>query len=201
MNKLIAISGFPGSGKTRLMYELSERIQMAFLEYDHYQDITSHPVEEVLSWMNGEADYSQFFIPKLADDLQKLKLGESIIEPVTDRKIEPQGNIFFVTLLGREHRDTGQHIDTLVWLDVELDVALARNIGSFNHSFLSGGQQQEIKNYLQWLDGYLDNYLGLVREMLLAQRQKIRQSADIIIDANVTPDELASRLMDELSLT
>ncbi len=201
MNKVIAISGPPGSGKTSLMFELSKRIPGAFMDYDNYQNITEHSARGISSWMQEGADYSDFVIPALAEDLRRLKTGESVIEPDTDREIAPQDHIFFETPLGREHKETGRLIDVLVWIDVPLDVALARNIKAFNELFLSHDHLKQLKDDLGWLDTYLANYLQHTRAMLISQRQKIKKTSDIIIDGETTLELMTDQFIGVLSLS
>jgi uridine kinase len=200
MNKVIAISGFPGSGKTSLMLELSKRIPGALLYYDNYQSITEHSIDEISAWMREGADYNDFIIPALAKDLGKLKMGENIIEPGTNRSINAQEYILFETPLGREHKDSGRFIDISVWIDLPLDVALARNLKMFNKIFLSHEEISLIKDDLDWLDMYLTNYLEQVRTMLIAQRKKLIKSADIILEGETTLELMTSNIMDALSL-
>jgi len=178
---------------------LSERISGVFLQYDHYQTITERPVHEVSSWMQDGADYNDFVIPKLAEDICKLKQGESISEAGSNRVLNSADYILFETPLGREHQESGQYIDVLVWIEVPLDVALARNLKSFNNIFLSHEHLQQLKDDLGWMDMYLANYLEHVRSMLISQREKLINSADIILDGETTLDSMTSDLMKVLS--
>jgi uridine kinase len=173
----------------------------AFLEYDNYQTITERPVHEISNWMREGADYNDFIIPALAEDLGKLKIGENIIEAGTNRSITAKEYIFFETPLGREHKETGQFIDISIWIDLPLDVALARNLKLFNNIFLSHEEVNQIKDDLVWLDMYLTNYLEHVRKMLLAQREKLKNSADIILDGETTLELMTSNIIDALSLS
>lgn len=199
MNKVIAISGPPGSGKTSLMLELRKCIPAAFLEYDNYQKITERSVQEISNLLKDGADYDDFVIPLLAEDLRRLKTGESVIEPNTGRTIDAEAFIFFETPFAREHKESGRHIDVSVWIDVPLDVALARNLRAYNQIFLSHDHLEQVRDDLNWLDVYLANYLEHVRAMLISQHRKLRKSADIIIDGEMTLELMASKLMHELS--
>jgi uridine kinase len=199
MNQVIAISGFPGAGKSSLMSNLSEHISAVLLQYDDYQTITERPVEEISSWMQEGADYNDFVIPKLAEDLGKLKTGESITYSASNQIISPADYIIFETPLGREHEASGYYIDVLVWIELPLDVALARNLKSFNNIFLMHEHVQQLKDDLSWMDMYLVNYVEHVRSMLILQRDRLMNSADIIIDGEATLEAMTTELLKALS--
>jgi uridine kinase len=200
MNKVIAISGFPGSGKSTLMYELSRRVSGACLDYDRYQRVTDRPIEEITRWLRDGADYNELVVPGLAEDLRRLKSGMQVTERGTGREVPARQYIFLETPLGREHRPTSQFIDVVLWLDVPLDVALARNIRAFTSNFLNHETGSEYSNDLMWLESYLTNYIEHVREMLLLQYEKIGKTADVIVNACGRADAVLIEALSRLNL-
>ena len=200
MNKVIAISGHPGSGKSSLAHELCKRMPGVYLDYDNYQNITDHPVHEVNHWMQQGADYDNFVIPALAADLYRLKSGKSVNLPDNRTVIQPREYIFFETPLGRAHKEFGRQIDILIWLDVPMDVALARNVKAFTGIFLKNSAIENYAGDLQWLESYLANYLEHIREMLLLQYEKIARTADIIVNAEAGIDRVATDTIEKLAV-
>lgn len=171
----------------------------ACLDYDHYQNITNRSVGEMNNWMQESADYDDFVIPSLAEDLCRLKNGKSIQLPDGRTTIEPREYIFFETPLGREHKQSGQYIDVLIWLDIPLDVALARNIRAFTKIFMQNGETGNFSKDLHWLDTYLANYIEHIRPMLLLQYDKVASSADITLNADAGIDSVAAEAVLKLS--
>ena len=84
--------------------------------------------------------------------------------------------------LGREHAETAPLIDFLIWIDLPLDVALARKLHELTSRALRSPALDEHGRALGWLNGYLDSYLAVVREVLVVQHNRVRPRADLIID-------------------
>ena len=99
-------------------------------------------------------------------------------------------SIVIETQFGRAHRATGALIDFSIWIDVPLEVALARKVKAFTAAALAG-EPSSAHERLQWLDGYLAGYLALVRRLLLVQAEKVRPQADLVIDGGGDPAALA----------
>ena len=76
-------------------------------------------------WLARGADYDELPLGSLAADLARLKQGAP---PVGSERTRPL--ILFDTLVGRAHAATAPLIDRLVWIDIPLDIALARKIGA-----------------------------------------------------------------------
>ncbi|HOG08375.1 MAG: hypothetical protein M0P04_01585 [Syntrophales bacterium] len=182
---VIGIAGPAGAGKTSLVRALAERLDDAVvIHYDHYERATQEPMDRLAQWIRAGADVNDIRLPELARDLGALKRGEPVINPVTRMELTPRRHIIFETPLGREHRETGRHIDLLLWVDVPLDVALARKIREFASVVLARGDPRNIQDFLAWLHTYLENYLGGIHDLMDLQRERIRANADRIIDGN-----------------
>jgi len=121
--------------------------------------------------MKNGANYNQLIILQLGEDLAKLKSGKSVIEPLKNIEISPAKFLLFETPFGREHFDSGQHINMLFWIDVPFDIALARNIKEFTSIFIKENNMNANRKNLIWLNNYLEYYVNNVREMLELQRK------------------------------
>ena len=183
MSHVIAIAGHPGAGKTSLVQGLLQAMgETSAIYMDSYETMTRTPIGEIAQWMENGADIDAFAFPQLEQDLQRLKQGTAVIEPRTSREVSPCKYILFETQFGRAHRATGQHVDLLVWIDTPLDIALARVVRALTASFLREQKPERLPERLQWLQAYLDNYLGTVRSLMAMQKQKVAASADVIVD-------------------
>ena len=195
MTEIIAISGYPGSGKSSLRLALSERLSCDYIDYDDYQHVTQSAVDEIAGLMQDGSNYDALVIPQLVSHLALLKHGEKINGNNGERTIIPGDVIIFETPLGREHTATGAFIDTQIWVDVPLDIALARNLRVFLADPGVGRQQPR----RDWIINYLENYLAYVRDMLILQRQRVSNSADLVVDGSRPLEDVVSEIMNYLS--
>ena len=183
MAYVVSISGPPGSGKTSLMTALEARLgDVACIEFDRYERLTDQPLGEIIEWMNAGADIDKLSIPGLGSDLAALKRGEQVAVPSTQEVIEPASTILFETQFGRRHNDSGQYIDLSLWIDVPLDIALARKVKQITTELSRAENHEAIRHHAGWLLGYLDMYESGTRTLLRMQREQVRTSADVFID-------------------
>ncbi len=183
--RVIGIAGPAGAGKTSLVHALAERLEDAVaIHYDHYERATREPMDRLAQWIQAGADVNDIRLPELARDLDALKRGEPVINPLTRMELTPRRHIIFETPLGREHRETGRYIDLMLWIDVPLDVALARKVREFASVVLARGDPGHFQDFLAWLHTYLENYLGGIHDLMDLQRERICSKADRIIDGN-----------------
>ncbi|KQQ31331.1 uridine kinase [Methylobacterium sp. Leaf123] len=193
---VLAVSGPPGSGKTTLSHALSERFGGApVLAYDAYEEITGWPPERVSAWLADGAPLDAVPVPGLTEDLARLRRGE----PVPDRerggtlrlsRRAARPVIVLDTLLGRAHPGTGAQIDHLVWLDLPLDVALARKLRSFTGE--ARRDPPAAAGFLAALDAYLGRYETLLHPTYALQRKRVRPAADQILGAGTLAEHLAA---------
>ena len=197
MSHVITVASIIGGGKTSFVKAIAERLRDATtIHYDHYERATEKSVDNLIQWMRNGADFNDFVIPRLPEDLEKLKLGESVFDPLTGIEIRPNKYIIFEMPLGKEHRLTAAYIDLLIWIEIPLDIALARKIKEFTGSFLR--EQVNHKDYIVWLDRYLDNYLNIVRNVLQIQKEKVSINADIIINGEGDLETMVQQATDEI---
>ncbi|MDQ1330729.1 MAG: hypothetical protein QG578_994 [Thermodesulfobacteriota bacterium] len=199
MNHVIAVAAPIGGGKTALVKAIANRLDdSATIFFDHYEKITESPVQDLEKWIAKGASFDDFTVPGLADDLKKLKRGESLFNPLTKTNTGPARYILFEMPLGKEQNETAGYIDLLIWIDIPPDIALAQKLKEFTGDFLAGVIDPNPEKLVAWMDEYLDNYLKVVRKVLQIQQQKVSRNADIIIDGMMDIDAMALRATKEI---
>jgi len=183
MSYVIAVSGYPGAGKTSLVLGLLDVLgDAAPIHMDSYERITTAPMEDIARWLRDGADIDAFEFPQLSEDLLRLKQGLPLEDRLSKRTFSDSKYILFETQFGRAHRKTGQHIDLQIWIDVHRDIALARNMRALVTGFLGENQPEKLASRMHWLESYLGNYLGTVSALLEMQHQRVAGSAEIVVD-------------------
>lgn len=196
---VIGVAGAAGAGKTSLARGLVGALADAVaIHMDDYQRITRQPTRKIMQWMERGADFDEFSIPLLGDHLDKLKRGESVIDPVTMREIPSRRYVVFETHFGRRHRATGRHIDLLVWIDTPLDVALARNLKDLVRPLLTQPNPEPGRELLVRLHDYLESYLGDVRRLVLLQKETVGADADVTVDGSEDLSRVVDRTCHEI---
>ena len=194
MGRVIAVSGPPGAGKSSLVQALAAVLpDSTAIQFDHYERMTRQPIEEVRRWMDEGADIERLPVPGLGEALAALKQGHAVLDPTANKQIEAAQNILFETQFGRAHSPTGRHVDFLAWIDTPLDIALARKIRQFARE-LDSRDPAEAAAFGDWLSAYLDNYLGVVGNLLRFQRDKVAAQADIVVDGLLPPETQAREI-------
>ena len=109
----------------------------------------------------------------------------------------PRNYVVFEMPLGREYSATAPLIDLLIWVDVPLDVALARKLKEFTGSFLSR-RQHAPQEFVVWVDNYLDHYLTAIRDVLCIQEARVRANADVVVDGRNSLEAMVQQAMQEI---
>lgn len=199
MSYVIAVAAPIGGGKTALVKAISNRLDnSAVIFFDHYEKMTESPVQDLEKWVEMGASFNDFSVPRLADDLKKLREGKSVINPITKTGVGPSRYIIFEMPLGKEYKETEGYIDLLIWVEIPLDIALARKLKEFTGDFLSGSDDPNPGKFIIRMDKYIGNYLKVVRKVLLIQKQKVSRNADIIIDGMMDIDSMALKATREI---
>jgi thymidylate kinase len=191
---VVGIAGPVGAGKSTLVEGLAARIgDAAVLSFDRYERITEQPIERIRLWMQNGADLDEMEIPGLARDLQALKEGRAVADPLTGAPVPARQVILFETQFGRRHAATGRHIDLMVWIDTPLDLALARKVRQFT-SELDPRDDKAARDFGPWLREYLGNYLDVVGGLLRIQRETVGAGADLVLDGQRDPQALQAEV-------
>lgn len=196
---LVGVAGPPGAGKTALVQGLSAAMHdSTAIHMDSYEQMTRATPEHVQRWLQDGADIDEFEMPRLPEDLALLRSGTPVSEPGTGAEIPPRKYILFETQFGRAHRATGSGIDLLIWVDTPLDVALARNLLAFTATFLREPRSQVLEERMHWLHDYIDQYLRMVRPLMVLQRDRVAAGADLVVDGLLPIPELIEQTKQEI---
>lgn len=90
MTKIIGISSYTGGGKTTLVRRLAKWLNATFLIWDDYDEagFMTHP-KDWRSWLAEGSSSNAWSVPKLAEDLAKLKKAKGLFQLVTARASQP----------------------------------------------------------------------------------------------------------------
>ena len=190
---VVAVSGPPGAGKTTLIHELLGRIpDSVAIHLDDYESYTRMSSTEIQAWMSSNGDPNDFDLCDLARDLQRLKQAPNDSHSKSTDGSISQNIIFFETLFGRQHHETGQWIDYQIWIDLPADLSLARNLQMVLRRVLADRPENHTAG-AEWVYQYLDHYNGFVRELLLTQQQWIENQAEIVVDGTQDPATMSQQ--------
>ena len=114
------------------------------------------------------------------------------------RSVTPRKYIVLETQFGRAHSATAALIDLLIWIDVPLEVALARKLKAFAGEALREERPHAARDRLAWLEGYLGNYLALVRRLLVLQAERVRPQADLVLDGSGALEPMVARASEHI---
>jgi uridine kinase len=189
--RVVAIAGIPGAGKTTLAGHVAAAVgNAAILLFDGFEMLTEMPADALAAWRAEGADFSRFQVRGLAEALAALKAGRAVREPVSGRLVGPAPLVLFEMPLGRAFPPTRLLIDFLVWIDLPLDVALARNLAAFASA--------DPAPPAEWFANYARDYLTAVRPTLMAQQSVVAPGADLVLDGTLLPGMLAETLISAL---
>jgi uridine kinase len=142
-------------------------------------------IDAMAAWLAEGGDFSQLDIGPFCAALADLKAGRTVVAERDARALIPAPLILAEAPMGRAHLPSAGLIDTLVWIDLPLDVALARNL-------LALLRQPEAPAH--WFETYLEDYLRTTRQILTHQQNVVRPLADITLDGKLSPTALWAQL-------
>jgi uridine kinase len=134
-----------------------------------------HPVEmpsDLPGWLAAGADFDEWKAPELEAELAAVCL-------VSD-------TVVFEAPLGRRHRGSGSYIDFLVFIELPLEIALARFV------------RREISADPSTLIPYIEAYEPLARDVYLEQLRQVMPDADLIVDGRQPVDVSVSLILEAL---
>jgi uridine kinase len=175
---VIAIAAPPGGGKTTLVRSLSARLGgVPVLHYDDYQEMTRRSVAEVEAWLDRGGPLAEILLPRFLETMLALKQGGARY-------------VLVDFLLARAHPATAPHIDFVIWIDLPLDVALARMVRA-QVALARQGPPAGHTRLADWLDGYLESYERFLHRSYEHQRKLVRPLADLVVDGTLASERLA----------
>lgn len=178
---VIAIAAPIGGGKSALAAALREALPgSAALHFDDHETATRQPAAQLAEWLASGADFSRLEAPGLAERLAALQaIGASCV--------------VFEMPLGRAWPATATAIDLLVWIDVPLDIALARRMLD-----VLGHPGPDATG---WLREYLPVYIDTLHGVLQAQARVVRPQADLVLDGQQAIPAMVAQVLAALPTT
>jgi uridine kinase len=179
---VVAFAGHSGAGKSTLIEKLSSLTDNAnVLRIDNY-DSSSFPPS--IKWMEHGADPNEFQTPQFFSDILTVRNGNCILHPETNKEIEPAGFLFIEEPFGRGREAINELIDFSVYIDVPLEIALARRLLRMGNLISQGHSGVTIEEHVFW-------YLRVGRNFYIAVERSARKKCDLIVDGMLSTDEIA----------
>ena len=179
---VVAFAGHSGAGKSTLIKELSSLTgDVNVLRIDDY-DSSSYP--PAVKWIENGANPNEFQTPQFFSDILALKNGKSILHPDTNQKVEPARFLFIEEPFGRSREGISELIDFSIYVDIPLEIALARRLLRMSNLISQGNSDITIEEHLQW-------YLRVGRNFYIAVERGARKNCDLIVDGLLSTDEMA----------
>lgn len=173
--KIISIAAVTAGGKTTVVNKLKERLDnVCTLYFDDYT--FEGEVDNFYQWVLNGADYNVWNLKPLEEDIIK------IIE---------NGKYQYIILdypFAYCNDQLKKYIDTAIFIDTPLDVALARRI----LRDLGNASGEEIRNDLEL-------YLKYARIAFLQMEKDVLPSSDYVIDGTLGLDDLVSEIINILT--
>jgi len=167
---VIGISGVSGAGKTVITKQIAENLQDAApLFWDDFEDLGIFP-DDYVEWFNSSRDYGAWKTPEFAGAIKTLKSDQAYKHPTSSLKINSKKYVVVDAPLGYKHKETGQHLDFVIFVEVPPDIALARRI--LRDDLVSSPKELKLE---------LNTYLHSSRPVYLASCHD-SGNADLIVD-------------------
>lgn len=179
---VISISGLSGSGKTTVTKALKARLaNSAIISFDDYGERV-YLDRDINEWSADSSDDEWHTEPIAADVEQLLN--------------EPLDYIILDYPFGYGNRLVGQYINLAVFVDVPLDVALARRIirdYTSRKEYTNVADVEEVS--LAALDKELRFYLARSRSTYAHMPEMQKPISDLVVDGTKTPEEIADKIL------
>ncbi|MEA4890372.1 MAG: GNAT family N-acetyltransferase [Clostridiaceae bacterium] len=184
---VISISGLSGSGKTESVKSLKERLaHAAVISFDDYGDRV-YLDRDINEWSADSSD-NEWHTEPVAADVERL-LGK------------PLDYIILDFPFGYGNKLVGQYINLAVFIDVPLDVALARRIIRDYTSRDQNTHTADVEEVsLAGLDKELRFYLARSRSTYARMPEMQKPASDLVIDGTKTPVEIADEIMSRINI-
>lgn len=182
---VIAIVGTSGAGKSTLVRELVKRLgNAASLDFDDYIESSLYP--HAVEWLANGADPNEFQTPEFVTAVQKLRNGESVINPMTKEEVKSARFLVLEEHFGRERELMREMIDMVVLIDIPWEIAHARKMLR-KGEFLPWEDNPDL--FIKNLREHLNWYMRVGRDFYLAVDKIVRKSSDLIVDGLFPTDK------------
>lgn len=190
---VLVIAGTSGAGKTSLVRKTAELLgAAASLHFDDYRAVSRYP-PDLAAWVAAGADPDEWRTPQLAADLRALRQGQPVSLPGDRGTLQPQPYLVVEDPFGRARREMAPSIDFVVYLDLPIDVAMARKLRrEVNGTARDDGLQAALDCLNEFLTGFLE---GSWRELYLAANRSARESCDLVLDGMRPLEDLAREIV------
>lgn len=179
---VISISGLSGSGKTAVTNALKARLaNAAVVSFDDYGD-RIYLDRDINEWSADSSD-DEWHTEPIAANIERLLS-------------KPLDYIILDYPFGYGNQLVGQYINLTVFIDVPLDVALARRIirdYTSRDENINVADVEEVS--LAGLDKELRFYLARSRSTYARMPEMQKPTSDLIIDGLKTPEEIADKIL------
>ena len=184
---VISISGLSGSGKTAVTNALKARLaNAAVISFDDYGDRV-YLGRDINEWSADSSD-DEWHTEPVAADVERL-LNEPLEYIILDYPF------------GYGNRLVGQYINLAVFIDVPLDVALARRI---IRDYTSRNENTNVADVeevsLVGLDKELRFYLSRSRSTYACMPEMQKPTSDLVVDGTKTPEEIADEILSHINI-
>lgn len=190
---VIAVCGTSGAGKTRLVEETVWLLGDAVaLHFDDYRAVSDYP-GDLGAWLQGGADPDAWRTPRMAADLMALRAGRAV--PARDGRgaVEPRRFVVVEDPFGRARREMAPGIDFSAYLELPMEIALARKL---RRDLAEAARELGAQGALDRAGEFFEEYLeGRGRDGYLAGNQRARESCDLVLDGMLPVEALARAIV------
>lgn len=160
---IFSINAISGGGKTTTIRALQKRLPNSkALYFDDRNYDSDSGIDDIVKWIEVGADFNLWDLTLLADDIEKLK----------------HENLDFIIMdypCGYRQKQIAPYLNYSIFIDVPLDIALARRI---IRDYTEEGSTKEISEEMQF-------YLERGRNAYLYGLNDVREKADFLVDGSL----------------
>jgi len=175
----LAVSGISGSGKTTVAKTLEKLLfNSKTIHFDMFPgDFLG---KDYCEWSEAGADCNEWNLDPIINEV-KMLLSKSMDFIILDYPF------------GKSHRDMGLYIDCSVWIDIPLEISLARKIlRDFTRRRktrrpLKGNAAEEVSSYL-------DFYIARHRDTYIRHIETVRPFCNLVVDGTNPPEIIANEI-------
>jgi len=168
---VIAIAAVSGGGKTTITAHLNKKLHNCKALY--FDDYEFDGPDDISDWVERGADYNEWKLTPLINDLSSL----------LSNSIESLDYIILDYPFAYKHNKMREYIDLTIFIDTQLDIAMARRI-------LRDFKEASSDNIRK----YLEIYLSHGRLGYLEALNSIKPNSNFIIDGSLPVDVIVNQI-------